>query len=74
MTRRRKTQTPIALLWTRRDQRRFIDAVEKFQSLVNDAERFTRLLDVQLSALLAKPARRRAAKNEPESNGDASNV
>ena len=33
---KRKRQTPLALLWTRRDQLRFQDAVEKLVSLVND--------------------------------------
>jgi hypothetical protein len=37
MTKRRKRSVvPIALLWTRRDQLRFTDAVEKLVSLVND--------------------------------------
>jgi hypothetical protein len=41
MAKRRKTQPPIALLWTRRDQRRFIDAVERFVGLVDDLAQMT---------------------------------
>jgi hypothetical protein len=36
MAKRRKTRPPIALLWTRGDQKRFIDAVERFVGLVDD--------------------------------------
>lgn len=35
-TKRRKRPTPIALLWTRRDQLRFTAAVERLVSAVND--------------------------------------
>jgi hypothetical protein len=39
MKRKRKKSVPILLFWSKRDQRRFIDAVEKFCGLVNDMER-----------------------------------
>lgn len=35
-TKRRKKVTPIALLWTRRDQLRFSQAVERLQTVLND--------------------------------------
>jgi len=36
MPKRRKRQTPIALLWTRRDQLRFTESVERLCGLIND--------------------------------------
>lgn len=36
MKRKRKTSPPLAIFWTRRDQKRFIDAVERMISLVGD--------------------------------------
>jgi hypothetical protein len=36
MTKKRKRPVPIALLWTRRDQLRFSDTVEKLVRVVND--------------------------------------
>ena len=39
MKKRTRKQTPIALLWTRRDQLRFTQAVERFCGAVNDLER-----------------------------------
>jgi len=38
MKRRRRTSMPIMLFWSKRDQKRFIDAVERFCSMVNDLE------------------------------------
>jgi hypothetical protein len=35
---KRRKQTPLMLLWSRQDQRRFIDAVERLAGLVNDLE------------------------------------
>ena len=37
--RRRKASIPSMLVWNRRDQLRFIEAMERFASLVNDLER-----------------------------------
>lgn len=39
MKKRKRNSVPIMLLWSKRDQARFIDAVERMQSLVNDLER-----------------------------------
>lgn len=39
MARKKKKGVPLMLIWSRRDQQRFIEAVERFQSLVNDMER-----------------------------------
>ncbi len=36
MARKRKKSPPLAIFWTRRDQLRFIDAVEKLVGLVGD--------------------------------------
>lgn len=36
--RRRRQSTPLMLFWSKRDQLRFINAVERFQSLVNDLD------------------------------------
>jgi hypothetical protein len=59
---KRRTSMPVLLCWTKRDQLRFIDAVERFQSLVNDLE-----------TILAAAKRKRAAKTSPatSSNGGA---
>lgn len=48
--RKRKSSMPILLCWSKRDQLRFIEAVERFQSLVNDLE-----------VILASPKRRSEA-------------
>lgn len=50
MKRRKKAALPCLILWDRRQQARFIEAVERLQSLVND-----------LDVLLAAPKRRSAA-------------
>lgn len=58
---KRRTSMPVLLCWTKRDQLRFIEAVERFASLVNDLE-----------TILAPVKRRRAAKTAPpSSNGGA---
>lgn len=36
---RRKNSIPVMLLWTKRDQQRFIEAVERLCSAINDLER-----------------------------------
>lgn len=55
MKRKRSRKTvPIMLLWSKRDQARFIDAVERFQALTNDLEK-----------ILEPMKRRRAAKTKP---------
>jgi len=36
MKRRKKNPRPLCVIWNARDQRRFIDAVEKFAGLVGD--------------------------------------
>lgn len=48
--RKRKSSVPILLCWSKRDQLRFVEAVERFQSLVNDLE-----------VVLAAPKRRSEA-------------
>lgn len=62
---RRKTRysTPLMLFWSKRDQRRFIEAVERFVSLVND-------LDVLVST--AKRKRQARLPAIPADNGAAS--
>jgi hypothetical protein len=59
---KRRTSAPVLLCWTKRDQLRFIEATERFQSLVNDLE-----------TILAPAKRKRAAKTSPapSSNGGA---
>ena len=47
MAKKRKTTVPMMLFWSKRDQRRFIDAVERMQTLINDLE-----------SLLQEPKRR----------------
>lgn len=68
MAKRRKPRPPIALLWTARDQKRFIDAVERFSSLVYDLS--------QLMGELSYRQRRRPSKAPPAAdlltNGTAS--
>jgi hypothetical protein len=54
MSKRRKRSVPNMLFWNRRDQQRFIEAVERLCSAVNDLER-----------ILAPAKRRRAAKERP---------
>lgn len=55
MKRRRKQPTPIMLLWSKAEQRRFIDAVERLVSTVND-----------LVVLLEETKRRRRPRRRPE--------
>jgi hypothetical protein len=55
MARRRKTSPPLAIFWTRRDQRRFIDAVERLVGLVGD-----------LKVLLEEKKRTRRARKPVE--------
>ncbi len=38
MKRRKKPSTPLLLFWSKRDQSRFIETVERLCSLVNDLE------------------------------------
>lgn len=52
MKRKRKRSVPTMLFWSKSEQRRFIDAVEKFAGLVNDMER-----------VLAPAKRRRLGKD-----------
>lgn len=54
-TRKRKRPTPIALLWTRRDQLRFTDAVERLVGLVGDLTVIVRQLQAEHEA---RPRRR----------------
>lgn len=54
MAGKRKRSVPIMLFWSKSEQRRFIDAVERFAGMVNDLER-----------ILAPVKRRRAAKIDP---------
>ena len=61
MAKRRKAVTPIALLWTRRDQRRFTDTAEKLVSLVNDLAVIVR----ELQAEHARRPRRKPAAAAP---------
>jgi GTP1/Obg family GTP-binding protein len=39
MTKKRRRAPRLLLSWSMRDQKRFIEAVERFQSLVNDLEK-----------------------------------
>ena len=55
---RKRTSSPLMLFWSKRDQRRFIDAVERFQSLVNDLDA------VMVEAKLRSAARRRPRTKE----------
>jgi hypothetical protein len=69
-TKRRRRQTPIALLWTRRDQLRFTDAVERLVSIVND-------LVVVVGELKKERVRRRPTKrpvNAPAESAPAGEV
>jgi Prion-inhibition and propagation len=50
---KRRTVLPVMLLWSRRDQSRFIQAVERLSSLVNDLER------------VLAPAKRRRRLSDP---------
>lgn len=54
MTKRRKRPIPILLLWSKSEQRRFCDTVEKLVSQVND-----------LGAMLAEQTRKRAPRRKP---------
>lgn len=62
--RKSKRSMPVLLCWSKRDQLRFIEAVERFQSLVNDLE-----------LILAAPKRRseaaRKANETRKANGAA---
>jgi len=51
MPKRRKRSVPIMLFWSRCEQRRFIESVERMQSLVNDLEK------------VLEPAKRRKLAN-----------
>jgi hypothetical protein len=50
LSRKRKNPIPIILFWSKREQKRFIDAVERFISAVGDIE-----------SLLVEPKRRAQA-------------
>jgi prophage DNA circulation protein len=52
MATRKKRQTPIMLLWSKQEQRRFVDAVERLISAIGD-----------LQMVLAEPKRRAEAAN-----------
>jgi hypothetical protein len=68
MTKRRKrSPTPIALLWTKRDQVRFIDAVERLSSLVYDLTNVV----IQLKEETAKRPRRRTRQPVIENGAPA---
>lgn len=56
---KRRTSAPVLLCWTKRDQLRFIEGIERFQSLVND-----------LQTLLEPVKRRRSAKTPPPSSSN----
>lgn len=58
MKRKRKQPVPIMLLWSRADQRRFIDAVEELVALVGD-------LRVELEAAKRRRRPRRPAEAAP---------
>jgi hypothetical protein len=58
VVKRRKRVTPIALLWTRRDQLRFTDAVERLVAQVGDLQLIVRALQAEHAV---RPRRRRAA-------------
>jgi hypothetical protein len=53
MSKRRKTQTPIMLLWSRADQRRFIDTVEALTAAVHELTDLT--ADIGRRKLPRKP-------------------
>lgn len=58
--RSRKSSVPLLLFWSKRDQVRFIDAVERLCSLVND-----------LSTLVTAAKRRRRGPAAPPENGQS---
>lgn len=64
MKRRTKVRPPIALLWTRRDQKRFIDAVERFVATVGDLVIFGRELADVVTVAKAKRIWTRAEKGK----------
>lgn len=73
-TRRRKRQTPIALLWTRRDQLRFTETYEKLVGLAHQLDLVVLDLERKLMALDQKQSRRRrppAVSDTPPANGSA---
>jgi len=54
MTKRKRKSVPLMLFWSKRDQQRFIESIEKLVALVNDLEK------------IVEPAKRRkAAKQKP---------
>jgi hypothetical protein len=55
MKRRKRASMPIMLFWSKAEQRRFVDAVERFVGLVGDLE-----------TILAPVKRRRKATTAPD--------
>jgi hypothetical protein len=58
MKRRRRASSPSFVFWSKQDQRRFIDGLERFAALVNDLER-----------ILTPAKRRRQAKDAAAAAG-----
>ena len=67
MVKRRKRPVPIALLWTRRDQLRFTDTVERLVSVVGDLV----VIVEDLKRQRAAAPRPRRVKAAPPADGQA---
>lgn len=62
---KRKRSIPTMLLWSKGEQRRFCDAVERFQSLVNELEKILspakRRREVKEAAAALRPPNQEAS-------------
>ena len=63
MARRKRGSIPVMLFWSKRDQLRFCESVERFESLVNDMERILAPAKRKKQTHEAKAAAAAAASN-----------
>jgi plasmid stabilization system protein ParE len=59
MAKRKRTRPPIMILWSRAEQRRFIDAVEHLVSEVNELRVLVMQMRADVDRLAAVPTRGR---------------
>lgn len=69
--RKRKGSTPLMLLWSKAEQRRFIDAVERLVATVGDMQVIWREEKQERSARAQKAARTRKERSATGGNGSA---
>ena len=73
--RKRKSQAPNFILWSKWDQKRFVDTVEKLTAVVNDLVHANVQLQASITLLQAKVARKqRKPRPEPAAVGALEDV